>query len=163
MHFSTINSTSFWQNEYPIQALRFFCFCFFVCFFFLQDPSALIPHAFSRLSLAGIRGHPSDSRRVSLGASAEGGGGLKRGLCGFPRMKGGQKTLCDHRSQTPRWPWGPSAFCICAFQRCLVMSSPDRDALLHSRILSPGKAVPHSVFGSGFSDCKPFTCLTQAS
>lgn len=132
-------------------------FCLFVWVFLwcccplpLQDPSALIPHAFSRLSLTGIKGRPSDWRRVSLGPSNEGGGSLKQGLCGFPRMKGAQKTLCEHHSQTARWPWGPSAFCICAFQRCLVMSSPDRDALLHSRILSPGRLFPTVSLGADF-------------
>ena len=135
-------------------------FCFF--FFFLRGPLLLIPPAFSRLSLTGIKGHPSDSRRVSLGPSAEGGGGLKHGLCGFHGMKGGQKTLCDIQPSSLLAP-GPLSSPICAFQPCLLMSYPHRDALLPARILSPEKAVAHSVFGSRFSDCKPFTCLTQAS
>ena len=60
------------------------------------------------------------------------------------------------------WPWGPLTLRMCAFQPHLLMSQPHRDALLHPRILSPRKALP-LVSGNGFSDCKPFTCLTQAS
>lgn len=105
IHFSTISSTCFWQNGYPIQALIFF--------FFLRGPLVLIPPAFSRLSLTGIKGHPSDSRRVSLGPSAEGGGGLKHGLCGFRGMKGGQKTLCDITAELPPGPRAPQLSHLC--------------------------------------------------
>ena len=99
---------------------------------------------------------------MSLGPSAEGGGQLQEECLWFSRDEGWSKDPLWYDSPALSWPWGPLTLHMCAFQPHLLMSQPHRDALLHPRILIPRKALP-LVSGNGFADCKPFTCLTQAS
>lgn len=116
-------------------------------------------HFGSGASLTGIKGHPSDWKRMSLGPSTEGRGGFKPGLCGFSWDEGGQKPLCDLPAKLSPGPRAPSFLhlCIPALSGDVIPRQGCPSQFQHSK---PGKGCPHSLFGNRFSDCKLFTCLT---